>query len=76
MRKRRLPHCSGSNYRYFEVFEKHIPFIRRSNVTIEFGEPFYAKELPLEERKHAGAYTRNKIIEMLKAEQEIRRSGK
>ena len=59
-----------------EVFEKHIPFIRRSNVTIEFGEPFYAKELPLEERKHAGAYTRNKIIEMLKAEQEIRRSGK
>ena len=59
-----------------EVFEKHIPFIRRSQVTIEFGEPFYAKELPLEERKHAGAYTRNKIIEMLKAEQQIRRSGK
>ena len=45
-------------------------------MTIEFGEPFYTKELPLEERKHAGAYTRNKIIEMLKAEQQIRRSGK
>ena len=59
-----------------EVFEKHIPFIRRSQVTIEFGEPFYAQELPLAERKHAGAYTRNKIIEMLKAEQQIRRSGK
>lgn len=52
-----------------EVFEKHFPMIRPSHVTIEFGEPFIIKELPPEERKFAGAYTRKKIIEMLKKEQ-------
>lgn len=52
-----------------EVFEKHFPKIRPSHVTIEFGEPFIVKELPPEDRKFAGAYTRKKIIEMLKKEQ-------
>ena len=57
-----------------EIFEQHIPFMRPSHVTIEFGEPFYIKELPPELRKHAGAYTQNKIIEMLKKEQQARRA--
>lgn len=51
-----------------EVFEKHIPFIRPSKVTIEFGKPFYIKELPAEDRKKAGAYTRQRILDMLAAE--------
>lgn len=52
-----------------EVFEKHFPRITPAQVTIEFGEPFIVKELPPEDRKFAGAYTRNRIIEMLEREQ-------
>ena len=33
-----------------EILEQHFPFIRPSHVTIEFGEPFYIKELPAEDR--------------------------
>lgn len=57
-----------------EIFEQHIPFMRPSHVTIEFGEPFYIKELTPEQRKRAGAYTQDKIIEMLKNEQQVRRA--
>lgn len=59
-----------------EIFEKHVPLIRPSHVTIEFGEPFRVKELPPEERKRAGAYTRDRIIEMLEKEQQLRRMEK
>ncbi len=55
-----------------EIFEKHIPFIRPSKVTIEFGKPIYLKELPPEIRKKSGAYVRGLIIEMLKEEQKRR----
>lgn len=55
-----------------EIFEKHIPFIRPSKVTIEFGEPFYIKELPAEDKKRAGAYTRQRILDMLAAEKQRR----
>lgn len=54
--------------------EKHFPFIRASHVTIEFGKPFYIKELPAEDRKRAGAYSEARIREMLVKEQEERRS--
>lgn len=52
-----------------EVFESHFPRICPSNVVIEFGKPFYIKDLEPEIKKHAGAYTRDIIIEMLKKEQ-------
>ena len=56
-----------------EIFEKHVPRIKSSNVTIEFGEPFFISDLPKEEKKFAGLYTQNRIREMLKKEQEIRK---
>ena len=56
-----------------EILEKHFPFIRPSHVTIEFGEAFYIKELPAEDRKRAGAYSEARIREMLVKEQEERR---
>ena len=56
-----------------EIFEKHLPFMRPSRVTIEYGEPIYLDQLTPEERKHSGAYTRDIIIEMLKKEQQARR---
>lgn len=52
-----------------EIFEKHFPRIKPAHVTIEFGTPFIVKELPPEDRKFAGAYTRKTIIEMLEREQ-------
>ncbi len=48
-----------------DIFEKHIPCIHPGHVVIEFGKPFIIKELEPENRKFAGAYTREKIIDML-----------
>jgi 1-acyl-sn-glycerol-3-phosphate acyltransferase len=48
-----------------EVFESHFPFIRPSDVTVYYGTPFYVKELEPEQRKRAGAYTQERIREML-----------
>ena len=53
-----------------DVFEKHIPFIRPAHVIVEYGKPFYIKELEPENRKKAGAYTRDVIIGMLEKLQE------
>ncbi len=58
-----------------EIFEKQAPRIRSSRVTIEFGEPFYIKDLPKEEKKFAGLYTQNRIRDMLVKEQEIRKGA-
>lgn len=57
-----------------EVFEQHIPFMRPSHVTIEFGEPFIPKELDPEHRKFPGAYTEMRIKAML--EKELKAQGK
>lgn len=57
-----------------EIFEKHLPFMRPSRVTIEYGRPIELEQLSPEEKKRAGAYTRNIIMEMLKAEQARRKS--
>lgn len=55
-----------------EIFEKHFPRMCASQVTIEFGRPFTVKELEPEQRKFAGAYTRDRIHEMLVQEKELR----
>lgn len=57
-----------------EVFEGHFPFIRPSQVTIEFGTPFYTKELEPEFKKFPGAYVENQIKTMLEAELKNRKS--
>lgn len=48
-----------------DVFERHIPLICPSKVTIMYGKPFYIKDLEPEQRKHSGAYTREVIKAML-----------
>lgn len=55
-----------------DVFEAHVPFIKPSRVIIEFGKPFYIKELEPEQKKFAGAYTRNVIKDMLEKQLEER----
>ncbi len=59
-----------------DVYENHRPFVRPAKITIEFGEPFYVKDLPETERKAAGQYTRRRIIELLEKEKARRNAGK
>lgn len=49
-----------------EIFEKHTPIVKPADVTVYYGKPFYIKDLEPEQKKHAGAYTRDVIAEMLK----------
>ncbi len=48
-----------------EIFEKHMPWIKKSHVTVTFGEPIEIDKLTKDERKFLGAYTREKILSML-----------
>lgn len=47
------------------VFEEHFPFIKRSEITLEYGKPFRVSDLPKEKRKAVGAYTREIIQDMV-----------
>lgn len=53
------------------IFEQHLPLIRPQKVIVEFGEPIYLDQLSKEDKKFSGVYTRQVIIDMLKAEQEL-----
>ena len=48
-----------------KVFEDHIPFIRRTDIVLEYGQPFRPSELSKEQKKVIGSYTGNIIKEML-----------
>ena len=49
-----------------DIFEKHTPRVIPTKVTIYYGKPIYLKELEPEQRKHAGAYTKEVIAEMIR----------
>lgn len=49
-----------------EIFEQHLPRIRPSHVIMTFGQPICLKDLPKEQKKASGAYTRDVIAQMLK----------
>ena len=48
-----------------EIFEKHIPWIKKSHVTVTFGKPIDIKTLEKDQKKFLGAYTRDVILSML-----------
>lgn len=48
-----------------EIFENHVPWLRPCTVIIEYGTPIDPKALSKEEKKHLGAYCRDRIQEML-----------
>ena len=48
-----------------EIFENHVPFIRGCHVILEYGTPILPSELSKEEKKFLGAYTQQRIQEML-----------
>lgn len=49
-----------------DIFENHLPKMKKTPVIIEYGKPIIVKDLSPEDRKFLGAYTRNTIMEMLK----------
>ena len=51
-----------------EIFEKHVPWVKRSHVTVTFGEPIDVASLDRQQKKFLGAYTRERILEMLPEE--------
>lgn len=52
------------------IFENQFPKIRKTHITIEYGKPFYIKDLPKEQQRAVGAYTRQILIEMLQKQQD------
>ena len=56
------------------ILEAHFPWIRPGKVTMEFGKPIHLEELEPEQKKFAGAYTREVIAGMLKEEKERRKA--
>lgn len=49
-----------------QILEDHFPFIKSTQVTLEYGKPFRPSELSKEDRKVIGSYTRDIIQEMVK----------
>lgn len=47
-----------------EIFENHMPWIHKCRVVLEYGTPIDPKTLSKEEKKHLGAYCRDRIQEM------------
>lgn len=48
-----------------EIFEDHIPFIKATRVTIEYGTPIYPRELPREQQKFIGQYVQGIMAETI-----------
>lgn len=48
-----------------DIFENHLPKMIKTDVIIEYGKPFYTKDVPKEHQKFLGSYTQNLIQEML-----------
>lgn len=45
-----------------EIFENHLPKIKKTTVIIEYGEPIYMNEMAREDKKHIGAHVREIIL--------------
>lgn len=48
-----------------EIFENHLPRLKRTHVILEYGKPIYPNELDKETRKKLGAHCQGVIQEML-----------
>lgn len=47
------------------IFEAHLPRIKKTHVIIEYGKPIYTKELDKDTRKHLDSYVQNIIQETI-----------
>lgn len=51
-----------------DIFEKHVPFVKRTHVILTYGEPIDIKQLDKEQKKHLGSYVQGIIRKMLEEE--------
>ena len=49
-----------------EIFENHLPRLKKTHVILEYGKPIYPKELDKEAQKHLGNMCQNIIQETIK----------
>lgn len=54
-----------------DIFENHIPFIRKSRVILEYGTPIDVSTLSKEDKKKLGSYCQTQIARMLEAHKNI-----
>ncbi len=45
------------------IFEDHLPKIKKAHVILEYGKPIYMQDLPKEDQKRIGAYTKEIIMD-------------
>lgn len=50
-------------YNSGDIFEDHLPWIKKTHVILEYGKPIYIKDLSKEDQKKIGIYTQNVIKE-------------
>ncbi|MCM1134459.1 MAG: 1-acyl-sn-glycerol-3-phosphate acyltransferase [Clostridium sp.] len=50
-------------YNSADIFEDHLPKIKKTRVILEYGKPFRVKDLSKEDQKRVGAYTQGIIKE-------------
>lgn len=50
-------------YNSAAIFEDHLPTVKKAHVIVDYGKPIYMQDLPKEDQKHIGAYTRNLIMD-------------
>ena len=48
-----------------EIFEDHLPWVKKRHVVIRYGTPIDPASLSKEEQKHLGAHCREVIVDML-----------
>lgn len=51
------------------VFERHLPWIRRAHVVIEYCEPVYMDQMERTQKKAVGSFVRDILTEKIKANQ-------
>ena len=47
------------------IFEQQFPKLRKVHVILEYGQPIYPNELPLEHKRYIGSYVQNIIQETI-----------
>ena len=54
-----------------EIFEDHLPFIRKTHVILEYSAPIYPDQLTPAEKKHIGSYCHKIMLETLQKNAEL-----
>lgn len=63
-------------YNSADIFEDHLPMIRKTRVILEYGKPVYIKDLSKEDQKRIGNYTKNIIMDTyFKIKEEVEESN-